>query len=58
MSETCGACRGDGWTVEVEHEAWCGSVDDEGFTRECSGVQVQVKCPTCDGIGHVPSDGE
>lgn len=55
MSEQCGLCKGDGWTVGVEHEPGCGWRDPEtGYVYECSGVQVQEKCPRCDGTGREP----
>lgn len=48
MTEQCSACKGDGWTVESEHDWGCGQ---NGY--ECAGVPVQVKCPVCDGMGRV-----
>lgn len=45
----CPACGGDGWVVDLDHAPRCNGMCAE---YGCP-VQVQAKCPNCDGSGRL-----
>jgi hypothetical protein len=52
VSERCGKCQGDGWTLESDHAPKC-----DGYTcaPDCP-IPVQILCERCNGMGRVPAE--